>query len=117
MTCLSTDMAEPVFDVVSLLLLKESTSCPQLGLRAGSTSTPTGLALASDLLSRRVLGPLCNSGGYNRPLERTILNKSLQSLPASSLGRCANHLGHITAGRDDFSRSSPALPGSDHQGQ
>jgi hypothetical protein len=50
MTCLSTDMAEPVLDVVSLLLLRESTSCTQLGLRAGTTSTSTGLALASDLL-------------------------------------------------------------------
>jgi hypothetical protein len=100
MTCLSTNMAEPVLDVVSLLLLRESTSCTQLGLRAGATSTPTGLALASDLLDRRVLGPLCNSDSHNRPLERTILNKSLQSLPASSI-----------------SRSSPALPGSDHQDQ
>jgi hypothetical protein len=29
------------------------------------------------------------------PLERTTLNKSLQSLLASSLGRSANHLPHI----------------------
>jgi hypothetical protein len=65
--CLSTDMEEPVLDVERLLLFGEFTNCTQLGLRAGASSTPTGLALASHLLSRRFLvcfGILAATIGY-----------------------------------------------------